>query len=223
MKRIGMMIILAALVCCAACAMAQDVTGLWLLDSAQLSGMTFTAEAVGIDASVELREDGTSEFNVGGQISSGTWTMEGEKISISESSAPVDFALVDGKLVSGDIGGVTLIFAQNEEEAAVDETTNLDGTWVFLRAEAQGMSFTAEELALDIYVMISGSTAQYQFSSEGQVILSGTADVIREGKTVKLDNGNGVGLVFEIINERTMRRDNASESGMISEYYMKVE
>lgn len=86
MKKLVVLLMTLALVCAFVLAEeAVDVTGVWYMVTSELDGVVYAPDEVGIEVTLTLNEDGTGDMtNVGVQTLDGTWTMEGDVVTLQK-------------------------------------------------------------------------------------------------------------------------------------------
>ena len=110
--------------------------GLWYLNTIGQDGMTMSAADIGMEATMQLNEDGTALL-VLDEEEAGTWTLDGGVLTVSaEASGDMAFTEEDG-LLSASQDGMTMTFGrepaqpgyapgQPREDAAL---ADFNGTW----------------------------------------------------------------------------------------------
>lgn len=85
--------------------------GKWKGVSASSEGLTLDLATIGLDMTIELKEDGTAVIHLSGDDNKGTgkWEMTDTGIKLSEGGENVDVKLVDGKLAIEE-DGATILF-----------------------------------------------------------------------------------------------------------------
>lgn len=160
----------------------SDAAGFYNADKAVAYGMDIeipTMWAKGF--SIDLKDDGKCSISVDGTPASGTWSLNGETVTLDVPGFNMDGTLTDGVLVFEDIYGmgIDLYFTQDgsmkpaEETASSSQTASKnwwDGDWYGWWSVVDGGGTFADE---DIYIYHAWDVC---------------AEII--------DNGDGTGLVF---------------------------
>ena len=174
MKKIfALLLTLAMLVGAVALAEAADLTGTWYLNELNLDGVALSPASMGLEMTIVLNEDGTTTATYEGEGESetgeGTWSVDGDVITITIEDDPYDFTLVDGNLVSDDedmgmtfgrekVEGETYEPAPAKEDAALEDYA---GDWTATKL-GFGAMFLDPSLVFgedsDITAAIEGST-----------------------------------------------------------------
>ncbi len=151
------------LILCMACALIpagaeEDVTGEWTLYQMGMGGTMFDAKTLGMNVVMNLKADGTLEQK--GEIQgqnmdgTGTWTLEGNQLTISFGKTPRTYTLADGRLTL-EQDGQEAVFVK-EIPAAQDEKTekpktvaagkedDFFGSWRLDRMEVLGITLTKD-------------------------------------------------------------------------------
>lgn len=170
------------LLCVVAAAETTDVTGSWYLNVVETEGMQMEPGMLGMEVTMILNADGTvvlySAFGEEGEEETGTWTQEGDIVTLKQEEAEdTVFALTEGQLVA-DMDGEKMIFGREKTEvekyeaAPVDTDAALadfDGDWEISLIDFMGMQIPAE-MAEGIVDM-----SQTNMSiSNGVAVMSGT-------------------------------------------------
>ncbi len=126
MKKLFSLILVVCMACMMIPAMAEDsVAGEWY---ASLAGVTMV---------MNLSEDGTAEMTMPGSenAASGTWVLDGEKITVTIEDSPAEGTYADGKITLGD-EDMTMVFTREMPKANEIAEVNtaaaaedFDGTW----------------------------------------------------------------------------------------------
>ena len=88
----------------------ESVAGKWSVVSATLQSEEFDPQTLGLTIGVEFKDDGTMALeatssmftDAAEQNLSGTWTQDGDVVTITTSDEPLDGKLEDGKLTFSD-------------------------------------------------------------------------------------------------------------------------
>lgn len=183
MKKL-MAILLAVLMLCGAVAMAEDLTGVWALHSAQAYGMTISAADLGMEASFELRADGSCLMKMDGDDTIGKWHEADGKVYIDDNSDELCFTMKEGKLVSDEFDGVVMIFARADGAAAAPAAApaaaagmaDFEGEWVFTYAETMGISLSAEEMGMDWTLTVKNGVVSMSIATDDGDNTAGEVD-----------------------------------------------
>ena len=88
----------------------ESVAGKWTVVSATLQSEEFDPQTLGLTIGVEFKDDGTVSLEATSsmftdateQDLSGTWTQDGDTVTITANDEPLDGKLEDGKLTFSD-------------------------------------------------------------------------------------------------------------------------
>ena len=153
-----------------------DVTGKWVLDRAETQGLTMDhtmLSSMGLEMTITLNEDGTAEGTVSiGQDATGTWSIEGNEVTISLGTPWVFTLTEDDELVTDQMGNGTMILVREGHETApaegesnpnpIGEDGDLTGLWTIAYAEYQG-------IRIPMSAMESKVDMTLQFEADGNV------------------------------------------------------
>ena len=124
MKKIVSLLLALCLVCLMASAVAElDLAGTtWYLVSMEQAGIVMNPAAMGLEISMTLNADGTSAMVAYGQDSVGSWSINGEVISITdEDNNTQEFSLNENGELVADMGeGNRMVFSQTAPEAPAE-------------------------------------------------------------------------------------------------------
>lgn len=126
------------------------VAGYWVLDSVQVMGFTMDAEAMQMQAYMELYEDGTCLLVQDEERQYGTWTKTETGLNTTDAEGQTDvYTYVDDTLVV-EQDGVKLIFTQETYTVPLSGLTAADfeGDWVFNYVEVGNTSYYPEEVGM---------------------------------------------------------------------------
>lgn len=135
-----------------------DYVGVWVLTSLKASGVTLDPAKLGMEATMDIYENGTCTMVSMGETEQGTWAeTEGGIVITDEDGEPLALTVTDGALAA-EQDGVTMIFTPlvpaEEEEYAVPlaglTMADFNGEWVFVDAEYMDQVLDAETLGMSI-------------------------------------------------------------------------
>lgn len=126
------------------------VAGYWVLDSVQVMGFTMDAEAMQMQAYMELYDDGTCLLVQDEEMQYGTWTKTETGLTTTDANGEVDvYTYVDGNLVV-EAEGSKFIFTPETYTVPLSGLTAADfeGDWVFNYVEVGNTSYYPEEVGM---------------------------------------------------------------------------
>ena len=149
-----------------------EVTGEWYLSAIDDgSGERKNPAEYTMEMVMVLNEDGTaaSVISMFGESNegAGTWTMDGDKITVTIEDSPAEFTLADGEL-SGDMGGGTMgYFTREAPEAivppqviAAESEEAFLGSWMCENIGMEGFILPAATMEMAVgYVIEPGQAA----------------------------------------------------------------
>ena len=147
MKKLISLILVALLLCLALPAMAEEeITGDWFVKTMKEGDQEYDAASIGYAMTLTLNDDGTVVMAIPGQEASvGTWTLEGDRITVTINDSPVSGTVSDG-VMDLEQDGMELIFTREAVEAiavaeikAAEAAEAFYGEWTCAYADADGM------------------------------------------------------------------------------------
>ena len=171
-KAIAALMVLSMLLSAVAVAEAADVTGTWYLNEMQMEGQSFNPADFGYEITMELKDDGTAQLTAPDEDpQAGTWTLEGDKLTVTVDDEPLEMTLADGTLTV-EQDGMGMVFGREHTEspsfepAAPVEAAQEDfaGTWVATKIGMDGAYYDVSLLTSamggegDITAVIEGTT-----------------------------------------------------------------
>ena len=171
-KLFAVALALVMLLSVAAFAEAANYTGIWYLNEIDFGGTKLAPAAMGMDMTFELKDDGTvvaTSPNEEGAMeeTNGSWTLEGEALTVTIDDDPMVFSLVDGNLVADSGDGMAMTFGREKVEAEVyvpaepkADAAEADyaGSWVATQLDMDGMFINPALLGMDTTAVIEGTT-----------------------------------------------------------------
>lgn len=156
-KLIAMLLVLAALCCGAAFAEAAvDYTGYWVMTGVEMAGIRVDPTMLGLNAYMELYEDGSCMLVALDEVQEGTWAVTENGITTTDANGETDtYAYAEGELVVEEEGN-KLIFTPWEYVLPLSglTMTDFEGEWVFSYAEMGNVVYYPEEVGVDMQLSI---------------------------------------------------------------------
>ena len=179
MKKLISLILTVCMACMLIPAMAESASaaGVWYLQEMTNNGVTMAAGDTGIVWTLTLGEDGTavSAMTMMGetQEQSGTWTQDGDKVTVTIEDSPVDGTLADGKLTLA-MGDQAAVFGPDAPEAstkpaavAADSEDVFLGDWELTAVEMMGVDWEMNAVEMMGVYMSKELLASSSASLEG--------------------------------------------------------
>ena len=164
MKKLIAVLLILALLGTMAMAEAADVVGTWYAVEVVVEGQTFSPADFGIEVIVTLNEDGTATMDGVGDAAEGTWTIDGDTVTITEKDAEdTVMTLVDGKLTMS-TDETTMVFSQEAPEAFVPAAAieaaleDFTGIWKAEQIGLEGQYYSVSLLGADVTATIEDAT-----------------------------------------------------------------
>lgn len=205
MKKLVSLILALCMACILIPATAEDVTGLWYMVEMITNGVSINPAEMGINWTMELSEDGTAKNRMDAmgevQETSGTWTLDGDTVTVTIEGTPAVCQLVDGKLTI-DMDGQTAVFSQEAPEVsakpsvvAAESEEAFFGDWEISAVEMMGVYMNKDMFSS---AGMDGFSVKLNIES-GKVTMSAktSADAKEEIQTYdsRFEDGK---LIFEI-------------------------
>lgn len=165
---------LALLLALCAVAAAEEInySGYWALTSITMMGVSVEPSTAGIDAAIEIYEDGACAMSMSSEGSSttevGTWVATETGLSMTDESGDVqELTYADGTL-SMEEAGMTMVFTLQESAQVLSGLTMEDfrGKWNLVYMEALANFYSAEEMGLGMTLDLQGETAHIDMTTE---------------------------------------------------------
>lgn len=173
MKKIfAVALALVMLLSVAAFAEAANYTGIWYLNEIDFGGTKLAPAAMGMEMTFDLKDDGSvaaASPDEEGQIqeTAGTWTLDGETLTVTINDEPLTLTLVDGNLLADSGDGMALTFGREKVEAEIyvpaepkTDATEADyaGSWVATQVDLDGSYINPALFGMDTTAVIEGTT-----------------------------------------------------------------
>lgn len=188
MKKLISLVLAALLVFSGVAFAAEDLSGTWYVTGMTMEGQTIDPSMLGIEMIFALNADGTAALSAMGEESTGTWTADGDTVTLSIDGDSMVLAF-DGAALTGEMDGVGVIL---EREASsyeapsgipAESITDFDGTWVPTSFGVAGMILDKETI-----VSFAGDDADI-FDALVFNISNGNVDAAGDILTFELTDG----------------------------------
>ncbi len=156
MKKLMALLVVLAMMCGAAFAEAVDYVGYWVMSGVEVAGIRVDPTMLGLNAYMELYEDGSCMLVAMDEVLEGTWAVTETGITTTDANGETDtYTYVEGELVVEEEGN-KLIFTPGDYVLPLSGLTmaDFDGEWVFTYAEMGNAIYYPEELGADIQLSI---------------------------------------------------------------------
>lgn len=178
---------------CGAMAEEVDVTGEWILSRVRVQGAEADPSALGMEITMNLNADGSATVNALGSEESGKWYIEDGKCIVDDGASPLALTLIEGRLESDDLDGITMVFVRAGEAAASVALrtgvalADFNGCWDGAEVEMMGVCLPLETAGMAMYLEIADGHVAYSLTV-GEEIQTG------EGEAVQADDGLLLGV-----------------------------
>lgn len=151
-KLLSLLLVLMMVLSGAAFAEATDYVGYWLMTAVDMDGTTVDPTSLGLNAYLELYEDGTCLMVMLSEAQYGTWVATETGIETTDADGIVDaFTLEDGALVIEEEGSKLYFTAEQYTMPLTGLSMEaFDGEWVFSYLEFTGGIYSAEEVGMSM-------------------------------------------------------------------------
>ena len=138
MKKLISLILVLCMACMLVPAVAEeDVTGEWYLKTMKQGETEYDAAAAGYNMTMTLNADGTGTMisPTSEEPLSGSWTLEGDKITITFEDSPIDATVADGVLTLAEEDLVMVFTREKSDGVQLAEVNpaaaaeDFEGTW----------------------------------------------------------------------------------------------
>lgn len=146
MKKLISLILVMLLICMAIPTMAEeDITGDWYLKTMKSGDQEYDAASIGYVIVMTLNADGSAVMTMPGQEPvTGTWTLEGNKITVTADDTPVEGTVSEGAIIL-EQDGMEMVFSREEVSAitlaevkAAESAEEFYGNWTCVYLEMEG-------------------------------------------------------------------------------------
>ena len=159
MKKLFSLILALCMVCMLVPAVAEeDVTGEWYLKTMKQGETEYDAGAINYNITMTLNADGTGTMlsPTSEEPTPGSWTLEGDKITVTFEDSPIGGTVADGKITLSE-GEISMVFTREKPEGIKVADVNpaaaaedFEGTWEIAYVGYNGMiidpSTTGQEM-----------------------------------------------------------------------------
>ena len=152
MKKLISLVLILCMACLLVPAMAdEDVTGEWYLKTMKNGDTEYDAASIGYNLVMTLNADGTASMTMPGseEPQSGTWTLEGDQITVDIDNSPVSGTVADGAITLTE-GEQVMTFTREQGEAIQLAEVNpaaaaedFEGDWTIKYVSMAGMVIDA--------------------------------------------------------------------------------
>lgn len=173
----------------------KDVEGTWYLNEISMGEAAFHPEAMGMNGTLELKDDGNAVMDFGEEnTNSGEWKIENDKLFITQDGDSVEAEFSDGT-ISLETGDMRMIFGQEKEEytpyepgmpITEPEMKDFEGDWDGTLMEAFGMQLPMILAEMEFHISIADGKADAVIVESGQeTTLSLAAELNGDTLTLK--------------------------------------
>lgn len=216
----------------------SEVAGTWYLNNMEMEGMSIAPASMGMEMTITLNEDNTALIQISGEEDeTGTWTLEGDQVSITSGEETLSLTLSEGALTVEE-DGMKMIFGQEKVEAeafvAAPVRTGValedfDGVWSATTLDMMGMQMPVASMGMEMTLSIEGGKAQVTATSEGedeQSEMTGSlADDVLTLSAPAAEGEDAETMALKLHEDGTMSysEEMDGEDGSVTLYFQKVE
>lgn len=156
MKKLLALLLTVALLCGAAFAQVPDCVGYWVATGAEVAGVRVDPSWLGLNAFMELYDDGSCVLVAMDQVLDGTWAVTENGITTTDANGDtVAYTYEEGELVT-EVEGTKLFFTPGEYVLPLSGLTmeDFEGEWVFTYAEMGNAVYYPEELGAEMQLSL---------------------------------------------------------------------
>lgn len=226
MKRIPAFLLIPSLLvllfcCLPAAVFAEDsYTGTWHLDRMEMDTLSVNASAMGVEATLELQEDGSARYDVSrnGKKSSSkcTWEKAEGGIVLKEKKSSTRYLYVNGELVTE--GDIKMVFTREThgtaetslpEEVPAESAARFNGDWVVQRAAAAGITIGSTDpdpAKTTILKIRDGTVNESTMNADAMRVDNVTPSAFAGGKltTVRDLSGTDTEMTFSLLADNSL-------------------
>ena len=180
MKKLISLILVMLLICMAIPTMAEeDITGDWYLKTMKSGDQEYDAASIGYVIAMTLNADGSAVMTMPGQEPvTGTWTLEGNKITVTADDAPVEGTVSEGAIIL-EQDGMEMVFTREEVSAitlaevkAAESAEEFYGNWTCVYLEMEGKVMEVAIVGMGVpSVAISENSMEFFDEGDGTLTL----------------------------------------------------
>ena len=180
MKKLISLILVMLLICMAIPTMAEeDITGDWYLKTMKSGDQEYDAASIGYVIAMTLNADGSAVMTMPGQEPvTGTWTLEGNKITVTADDTPVEGTVSEGAIIL-EQDGMEMVFSRDEVSAitlaevkAAESAEEFYGNWTCVYLEMEGKVMEVSILGMGVpRVAISENGMEFFDEGDGTLTL----------------------------------------------------
>ena len=159
---------------------AGGVVGTWYLNAVEMNGASINPSVMGMEMTIVLHEGGSADMQMTGDDDTvGTWTVEGETVTIDDGISPAAFTLEGDTLVMAQEGVGKMIFGKEKAEAVafeaapikrVTDVTSFDGVWNGTNIDFAGAIVPIAMAGVELTFTVTGGTVQLHLVRGGTEI-----------------------------------------------------
>ena len=212
MKKLISLILVMLLICMAIPTMAEEeITGDWYLKTMKSGDQEYDAASIGYVIVMTLNADGSAVMTMPGQEPvTGTWTLEGNKITVTANDAPVEGTVSEGAIIL-EQDGMKMVFTRDEVSAitlaevkAAESAEEFYGNWTSVYVEMEGMVMDISVVEMGVPNVTISETGMEFFDEEDGILTlilkmnKLEAPVFAEGKLTAKAAADAVNADFSI-------------------------
>ena len=163
-------LVLALLCMGAQAADTSAVVGTWYLNAMEFNGASIHPSIAGMEMTLVLNEDGSTAMQMtGADAEAGTWTLEGETVTIENEFSPAIFILEGDTLVMDQGEDGKMIYGKEKVEAvpfeaapiqSATDVAEFDGVWNGTSVDFAGMVLPIAMGEMELTFTVTGGMVQ---------------------------------------------------------------
>lgn len=165
-KALAALVVLTMLLSAVAVAEADSLVGIWYLNTMESDGTSFNPADFGVEMSIELKDDGTAVvLSSEDETKEGTWSAEGDTVTVTVDDDPLVLTLTDGDLVAEE-DDMKMVFGTEKSEAEAyvpgapieAAVEDFAGAWTATKIEMDGTYYDVALLGVEVTASIEDTT-----------------------------------------------------------------
>ena len=209
MKKLISLVLILCMACMLIPALADgDAAGVWYVKTMKQGEQEMDMASVGMTFTLTLNADGTCAFDMAGDVSEGTWSQEGDTVTITIDGDPASGTMADG-LITLSQGSVEMVFSQEAPAAlptsgdiiAAESEEAFFGTWQLASLDMMGQTIPVDmlsSLGMDVQVTMTieagKATMAVGFNGQSQEATMTTS--LQDGKLSLVEGSSALSVAL---------------------------
>ena len=221
MKKLVSMMLILCMACLMLPAMAdEEITGDWYLKIMKMGEQEYDAAAMGYAVTMTLNEDGSVVMTVpGDDPASGTWTIEGDEITVIANDSPAKGMVSEGVFMLASEDGQVMIFTREAPETVAlaevipaESAEEFYGPWTIVYLDMEGRIMDIAAMG-DEGALVTISEETMEIAGEGTI--SGMLSLIKMDAPAFADGMLTIQAAPDALNPNLSATAELLEDGMV--------